>query len=123
MAVHRWEPCKTWQNFYWLWLKVAMTHAWSLAEIVGFALLLLVPLVAILFPEMHESSLAPPTWEIAVGVLAVVGFVRLLCASYWIYRDRHQRANDRESVLIADVAERNETITALITKPKRTPAA
>lgn len=121
MAEHKWEPCTTWRQFYWLWLKVAITHAWSVAEIVGFALVLLVPLVPFLFPKMQESSLAPLAWQIPLGVLAAVGFVRLLCAPYWIYRDRHHSATDRESALLADLSRRNETITAL-TKPKHTPA-
>jgi hypothetical protein len=119
MAAHKWEPCTTWRKFYWLWLKVAISHAWSLATLVGVALVLLLLLLGMLFPKMHESSLALLTWEIPIGLLAVVGFVRLLYASYWIYDDRHQMANDRESALISDVAARNETITALIAKSKR----
>lgn len=122
MAEHKWEPCTTWAQFYWLWLKVAISHAWSIAEIVGFALVLLIPIVPLIFPKMQESSLAPLAWKIPLGVLAIIGFVRLISAPYWIYRDRHQTAQERENVLMADLSTRNETITALSTRPKRSPA-
>src|SRR5438445_9752877 len=99
MAKNKWEPCDKWWQFYLLWLKVAITHAWSVAEIVGFALVLLIPLVPRVFPKMQESNLAPLAWKIPLGVLATVGFIRLLCAPYWIYRDRHKAGKEQEAAL------------------------
>jgi hypothetical protein len=113
-AEARWKSSDNWLQFYGLWFKVSLTHAWSIAEAVGFGVVIVVPLILLLFPKMRESTLAPFGWEVPLAVFALVGLIRLLCAPYWIYRDRHRAACTHEGLLRKEIAQ--------LTAPRRTKA-
>lgn len=123
------EPCENWRQFYWLWIKVALTASFSWADGIGFAVGILIPLLHKLLPSMKESTLTPLAWEIPLAIFCAVGAVRIIIAPYLIYRDRHLLAKRQELSLSQDIAsqsnalkERDEKIRAISEKPQRTPA-
>src|SRR5208282_3797406 len=99
------KPCERWWQFYGLWLRVALTASLSVADLVGFIVGLLVPLIHALFPRVPESTLTPLLWKIPLGVFCCVGAIRLVIAPYLIYRDRHLSAKQEGEALRQVISE------------------
>jgi hypothetical protein len=114
----QWNPCDRWWQFYWLWLKVALTTFLSWADAAASIVGVLLPLLHAFVPKVREDRLVPLYWEIPIGVFCAIGILRMVIAPYLIYRDRHLSASSNETAFGATISD----LRARLAHPPRTPA-
>jgi hypothetical protein len=106
--------CETWQQFYRRWAKTTFEHPWGIAEKIGTVLAFGLPLIAWLaskwrwLPVIPEPVMNRLMWQAPLGIMLVLSLFRIILAPYWIYRERHLAAVEREKELAGQLSVRAE---------------
>lgn len=98
------------------WLAKAFKKSWTVWDSLGTALGSLCPLIGHYLPRL-ESIMNHLVWQIPLGAFCGLVLVRLICAPYWLYKEREEeigyerREIDREhAIQMGGLIEKIETL-------------
>jgi hypothetical protein len=106
-AKHTWKGQLGFFTFYRRLLGEVLRPSWGWAETISTVFGIAIPLILRFFPEL-ERRMISLSWEIPVGVLAILSLVRLAMAPYWLYQDRHRAAENEETSLREELRQEKE---------------